>query len=31
MARSGQLEERGVPAPMLAHYLAEHGITPEKL
>ena len=30
MARSGRLEERGIPAPLLNHYLAEHGITPEK-
>ncbi len=30
MARSGRLEETGIPAPLLAHYLAEHGITPEK-
>ncbi len=30
MARSGRLEEQGIPAPLLNHYLAEHGITPEK-
>ena len=30
MARSGKLEQTGIPAPLLAHYLAEHGITPEK-
>ena len=30
MARSGRLEATGIPAPLLAHYLAEHGITPEK-
>ncbi|WP_234730863.1 Orn/Lys/Arg family decarboxylase [Acidocella facilis] len=30
MGRDGKLEAQGIPAPLLAHYLAEHGITPEK-